>query len=159
MSVGFNMGVAFLLKEEGGYAADLGDGAGETNFGITARSYPGISIKALSEEEARAIYLRDYYTAINLDALPVPLAIAMLDAAANHGPQTAIRLLQESLGVPQDGVIGPVTAAAAKAQSDALLKFCLARVMRYAQSGNFQKFGRTWVKRVLSCYRYAAAAA
>jgi lysozyme family protein len=150
---GFRYGIAFLLHMEGGYVADLGDGAGETHFGITKRSYPDLDIKTLSEDQAIAIYSRDYYDAINLHLLPAPVAVCMLDAAANHGAVTAVRLLQEALGVRVDGVLGPVTAQAATAP-DAVRRLCLARAQRYAQNANFYKFGAGWMRRLFDCYAY-----
>ena len=155
MSAGFDYGIVFLLQMEGGYAEDLGDGAGETHWGVTKRSYPDLDIRALTVDQARAIYQRDFYEALHLDLLPAPLAVAMLDTAANHGPATAVKLLQEALGVPVDGTIGPVTAAAAKAQPKALKALCVARLLRYSQNAQFARFGRAWANRVLDCYLYA----
>lgn len=155
---GFHFAIAFLLQQEGGYAADLGDGAGETHYGVTKKSYPDLDIQALTEEQAMAIYRRDFWDAIHLDLLPLPVAIAMLDAAANHGPVTAVRLLQEALHVPVDGVIGPVTAQAARAP-DALRRLCVARALRYASLGTFPRFGSVWMRRLFDVYRYAAGVA
>lgn len=150
----FAYAIAFVLQQEGGYVADLGDGAGPTNFGISHRSYPALDIQALTEAEAVAIYRRDFWDAIHLDLLPAPVGVGMLDAACNHGPGTAVRLLQQALGVAVDGQIGPVTASAA-ARPDALRRLCVARILRYAQHAQFSRFGAAWARRVLDGYAYA----
>lgn len=151
----FHFALAFVLEMEGGYVADLGDGAGATNFGITQKSYPDLDIKGLTAEQAGAIYRRDYYDALQLDRLPLALAVATFDTAVNHGPVTAYKLLQGALGVVADGIPGPATISAAQAQRiPALERLLVARAMRYALSPNFQKFGRAWMKRLLACQRY-----
>lgn len=155
MSGAFAYALAFVLAHEGGYVADLGDGAGETHFGITQRSYPHVDIKALTEADAAAIYRRDYWDALGLEQLPPAVAVVAFDAAVNHGPKTSVRLLQQALGVAVDGVIGPVTAQAAEAP-EAVDRFCAARAVRYAELAQFPKFGRAWMTRLFRCHAYSA---
>lgn len=61
------------------------------------------------------IYRRNYWEAVKGDTLadanPV-LALCVFDCAVNSGPGTAIKQLQEALGVPADGGFGPQTANA-----------------------------------------------
>ena len=155
MSVGFRYALAFTLHHEGGYVADLGDGAGETHWGITKRSYPTLDIAALTLEEATALYQRDFWDGLNLDRLPIPLAVAVFDAAVNHGPTGATKLLQGVVGVAVDGVLGPLTQAAAQAQARAALEaFHVARACRYAENAQVGRFGRSWYRRLLACARY-----
>ncbi|HJQ66350.1 MAG TPA: glycosyl hydrolase 108 family protein [Gemmatimonadales bacterium] len=150
----FDFAIPMILLFEGGYTAGLpGDPGGETKFGISKRSYPTLNIQALTQEEALAIYERDFWTAIKLSLLPAPLALAVFDCAVLQGPKTAVRILQAVLGVPVDGVIGPVTVAAVKPTS--VRDFTAERLIRLSQVGNYTVFAPGWVRRVLRAYDYA----
>lgn len=108
-----------LLVREGGYVNHKADKGGPTNMGITQATlsnYRGkpVSIddvRNLDEAEARAIYRQNYWIAPGFDALGLPpLAQEMLfDAGVNHGPKNAVKQLQSAVGVPADGIIGPMT--------------------------------------------------
>lgn len=80
----FDTAVAFVLKHEGGYVNDPKDPGGETKYGISKRAYPGLDIKALTEDGAKAIYRRDYW-----DKSGAPdmgnLALLHFDTAVNIG--------------------------------------------------------------------------
>lgn len=105
--------IASTLKEEGGYGNDPDDAGGETNFGISKRSHPDIDIRALTEERARQIYIKEYWDVIEGDALPRSWALALMDAAVRMGPFRAVCLMQGTLKVEVDGKVGPVTVTAA----------------------------------------------
>jgi len=161
---------------EGGYANDPDDPGGETNHGISKRSYPGLDIKNLTEDEAAEIYRRDYWEPCNCDELPAGLALAVFDAAVNQGRSAAIRLLQraiESLGwgrLTADGIVGPNTLAGARAcwREDPLFtlaEYLSFRADRYAQRAHEapaqSKYRRGWLKRLFkleaACLRIGTA--
>lgn len=50
-----------LLVVEGGYVNDPNDPGGETKYGISKRSYPHVDIKNLTEDDARKIFVEDYF--------------------------------------------------------------------------------------------------
>ena len=118
---------AFLAPTEGGLSTDPDDpgnwtggskGAGElkgSKYGISAASYPALDIASLTLAEANQIRRDDYWTPVRGDDLPPALAFLVADAAYNSGVGEASRLLQASVGVAQDGDIGPVTMAAVDA--------------------------------------------
>jgi lysozyme family protein len=106
--------IQFVLDYEGGYTIDPDDPGGATKFGISQKSYPDLNILDLTLDEAKAIYRRDYWTPCHCDDLPRPLAIAVFDCAVNQGVGEAIRLMQKSLAVKDDGEIGPITQYAFK---------------------------------------------
>lgn len=129
-----------------------------TKFGISAKAYPNIDIPLLSFEQAVKIYERDYWQPIRGDELPPRLAIAVFDAAVNHGVSVAVKLLQNVARVPQDGVLGPITLSAARRieQDDAIAEYIGARCLRYTKDQKFDRYGRGWFIR---CARLAAECA
>ena len=88
-----------LLKIEGGYVANDA-GKGETNLGINKTANPDIDIKGLTPEKAKAIYKERYWNAIGADSLAPEMRAVAFDAAVNHGPSKANKMLAESGGDP-----------------------------------------------------------
>ncbi len=86
--------IAHVLAAEGGLVNDPKDPGGVTKFGISQRSYPALDIRALSLDDAKAIYQRDYWDKIQGEALPAGLDLLLLDHAVNAGPARANTLLQ-----------------------------------------------------------------
>ncbi|MFV1530507.1 MULTISPECIES: glycoside hydrolase family 108 protein [unclassified Phaeobacter] len=157
----FEQAVGFALKEqiEGGYVNDPRDPGGETNFGISKRSYPKVNIKELTREDAIAIYKRDYWDACKCDELPPEIAVAVFDCAVNQGTGIGARLLQKALRVTADGIIGPKTLAAAHRADTAelVLDFLSWRLRRYAHTANSTTYMRGWSKRVLYLLNFLTA--
>lgn len=107
----FNYALGVVLSSEGGLSLDEKDkgnwtggvvGVGElkgSNYGISAASYPDLDIAALTWDDAKEIYKRDFWPyAANF---PPALAVVALDIAINHGPGYLRRWLQEG---PHDAV-------------------------------------------------------
>ena len=90
----FEPAVKLVLAHEGGYVNNPDDPGGETNFGISKRSYPDVDVAALTPEGAREIYRRDFwrYDAIADQAL----ANCLLDCAVNQGVEAAAKLYERS---------------------------------------------------------------
>jgi len=150
MTTNFDKAFNAIVGVEGGYVNDPKDPGGETKYGISKRSYPNEDIKNLTPERAKELYRRDFWTAIHGDELTWPLALFLFDAAVNHGPETAVTVLQKSLGVKQDGSMGPRTVKAAVA-GDAKEKcamFMADRALRYTGTRNFDIYGRGWLARL-----------
>jgi len=148
----FDEAIEVILELEGGYVAHPNDPGGDTNFGISQRSYPGLKIQLLSREGAKDIYRKDFWDALNLDDFDPRLRLMMLDCAINQGKSRSIKILQGLLGLKMDGVIGPMTFAAMKTidPKDLLVKFAKMRHDYYTQSGIWQVFGKGWSKRLLT---------
>ena len=153
MSEAFEAALEFTLRWEGGYSEDAADPGGATKYGISARTYPTVNIKALTVAAAGEIYRRDFWAYCHGDQLPPRLAVALFDTAVNCGPAKAVRLLQQTLRVPTDGVVGPqtITACWEKAETaaikDVLVELLARRVVFYAPLPAFPRFGLGWVKR------------
>ena len=116
----FRRAVEFVLKHEGGYVNDPQDPGGETKYGISKRSYPHLDIRALTEDQAVAIYRKDWWERYGYDRIEsVDVAAKVFDLAVNMGATAAHRCLQRALHacgqrhVKVDGVIGPQTIGAA----------------------------------------------
>ena len=135
----FVSAVTRVLEDEGGTERAAGDPGGTTRFGISAREYPTLDIANLTRAEAIAIYHRDYWRRYGLDALPAQIAAKVFDLAVNIGPAHAIGCLQRALRaaghrVTEDDVLGPVTAAAARAA----VRFALLTALRSEAAGYYR---------------------
>lgn len=146
----FDRAMSFVLKFEGGYINDPNDAGGETNFGISKRSYPSEDIKALTVDRAKELYKNDYWLPVCADQLPENMAIAVMDCAVNQGVGTASRLLQLALGVEVDGNIGPKTIGAAHRIGDfGVWMFLIYRAKQYMKTKGIEIWGNNWGQRLV----------
>ncbi|PMN73680.1 glycoside hydrolase family 108 protein [Enterovibrio norvegicus] len=134
-SPSFCHAVHFVLEREGGYVNDPLDAGGETQFGISKRSYPEVDIAALTIDDAIAIYHRDFWLRTGCDKLPDKAAFMLFDAAVQHGKRNAVKQLQRAVGVMDDGQAGPKTIAATECAPPSVLvtRFSLERARFYAR--------------------------
>jgi len=165
----FDKAIAFVLGQEGGYTDDPIDPGGETNHGITYETlqkamFLGLvpstaTPRTLTREEAIAIYRALYWTKIKGDELPPAVAFACFDCGVNQGTDTAARLLQQTLNITDDGVVGDNTVKAAWAQlSERLIdEFTAKRLLRYFRTKNVDRFGFGWIRRAVGTHRRALA--
>jgi lysozyme family protein len=155
MNMDWEVAVDFVLKMEGGYTVDPADPGGETNWGISKKSYPNLDIKNLTMDQAKDIYFKDFWQPCACDQLPSGFAVAVFDTAVNQGINMAIRLLQIVVDVNVDGVIGPQTITAAfKTDPQKIKKFLAERLLSYVRlmqtKPNLFVFAINWFHRVLS---------
>ncbi len=150
-SKSFTDSINNVLLSEGGYANNSNDPGGETNFGISKKSYPYLDIKNLTKDQAIAIYYRDFWQPIQGDILPQAIAFNVLDAAINQGAKTAVMMLQSAIGVSPDGAFGPKSKAAL-ASCDiftTIINFNTIRITKYAGTPGFATFSKWWISRTL----------
>lgn len=147
-----------LIGNEGGYVNSPADPGGETNWGICKRSYPNLNIKKLTRDQAKELYLNDFWQRGQMDQYDPAIAFHVFDAAVNHGIETAIRLLQRAAGVADDGHIGPVTVAAIKSQHvpTILMQVIAERLDFWRKLSTWPTFGKGWAGRAAQDLRYAA---
>ena len=117
-----------IVAREGGFVNDPDDPGGATNHGVTIGTLRRLGIdvadvKALSQKQAVEIYLKHYFEAPGIGALPEPLQASVFDMYVNAGGN-AVKILQRLLtdmGFPcePDGEIGPQTIRAAQAAFEA----------------------------------------
>jgi lysozyme family protein len=146
----FDQAFERVIGHEGGYVNNPADPGGETNFGISKRSYPMENIRGMTLERAKAIYQRDYWGPAGCDAVPDAVKFDLFDTAVNSGVTTAIRLLQNAAGVSADGVLGPVTLQAVNALggSRVMARFNGWRLAFMANTPQWETFSRGWARRI-----------
>ncbi len=81
----FEQAADFTLSWEGEYVNNPQDPGGETNFGISKRSYPLLDIKALTIDQAKAIYFQDYWLAGRCAEFGHPKSIILFDIGVIGG--------------------------------------------------------------------------
>ena len=146
-----------VLGHEGNYVNNPNDPGGETNWGISKRSYPQLDIRNLSREDAIAIYERDFWNPIKL-SVPDSVKYQMFDFAVNSGIDNSIRALQRAIGVSDDGHWGSISDGTAQstAESDMLMLTVAERIDFMTKRSNWQYAGKGWSRRMAQNLRYAA---
>lgn len=131
-----------ILENEGGYVNDPDDPGGETNFGISKRSYPDLIIPKLTKQDASDIYFADYYMALKCAELPNGLAMHVLD----HGVNAGLASAREILGVAVKATEGMVPMG----HIFVCLFYADRRKRFYKQigTGKLEKYLRGWLNRV-----------
>lgn len=154
----FDLAFDRLIGNEGGYTNDPTDPGGETQFGISKRSYPDVDIRALTRDGAKLIYRRDFWARLDADHFADGVAFQVFDFAVNSGIETAVRYLQRAIGVADDGHWGPVSqaAAAAMSETDTIMRLNAERLDFMTRLKNWPNAGRGWARRIAQDLRYAA---
>ncbi len=126
-----------IVAREGGYVNDPDDPGGATKHGVTIHTMRRLGldltgdgqvtaadVRRLTEEQAVAIFVDQYFAKPRIAELPAPLHATVFDMYVNAGAN-AVKILQRLLRkmgftVTVDGVIGPKTiAATARAHASA----------------------------------------
>jgi lysozyme family protein len=147
-----------MLASEGGYVNHPSDPGGMTNLGVTKRVWEEwtgresneAEMRALTPELVETLYKVKFWDACRCDEMPSGIDYLVFDFAVNAGPSRSAKILQAAVGVPADGVIGPVTLSAVKAQDPDWLieKFSQGKEDFYRSLGTFETFGKGWLNRV-----------
>ena len=140
---------------------DPADPGGLTRWGVSAAAYPAEDIVGMTRDRAMVIYDRDYWQAVQGDQLPRQVAVMVFDCAVNQGAGTARQLLQLSLGVRADGIVGPATVAAANAGAPMAHVNAMARRRwdRYRAGRGAQTYLRGWTFRLFDLIAACSAVA
>lgn len=159
--------IPHILKWEGGFVNDPDDLGGATCKGVTYKSYklykkrkglpePTVEdLKNISNEEFTEILKTMYWDACLGDRInSQSVANAIVDWAWNSGTRTAVKEVQQILGVKDDGILGNITLAAINSRSPLPLfgaiqtarKFYVERIC-IARPKN-KKFYKGWVNRI-----------
>ncbi len=150
----FDNAIGQLLKHEGGYVNHPADPGGETNFGISKRSYPSVDIKNLTVETATEIYRHDYWQPIYGGIESQDIAAKIFDLGVNMGTCAAHRILQRALctighTVAVDGLFGPHTLTAVNAvYQDTMMVSIRAEATMYYLGLGKMEFLNGWLRRL-----------
>ena len=154
-----------VLKHEGGYVDHARDPGGATNMGITIgtlrasrrTSVTKIDVRNLTKDEAGEIYRKKYWHKVRADEMPSGLDYALFDFAVNSGPSRAVKFLQHSVGVTEDGEIGPFTMRAIRDYKPSVIinSICDRRLAWLKRLRTWGTFGRGWMRRVNGVKRLA----
>jgi len=109
--------LTLMFGDEGGYVNRKTDAGGPTKYGITQRTLSADlgrpasidDVRNLTLARAEAIYRKSYWTQSGGDLLPAGLDYAVFTSGVMSGPAKAVRLLQQLVGVPADGIVGVQT--------------------------------------------------
>lgn len=158
MKENFDSAFAKLIRHEGGFCNHPRDPGGMTNLGVTKRVWEEWighpveekTMRNLTPEQVKPLYKRKYWDAVRGDDLPAGVDYCVFDAAVNSGPGRAVKWLQQSLGLTQDGVIGPKTLAGAKTADlkKLVLDYNNIRLAFLQDLASWEVFGQGWSRRV-----------
>lgn len=159
MKENFDLALSHVLKSEGLFSDHPDDPGGATMKGITLAVFRNFKrnihltkddLRNISDQDVHDIYKQLYWDKIFGDNLPSGVDYATFDAAVNMGVGRASKLLQKSVGVNPDGVIGKDTIQAVKeANSESILEsFSVEKEYFYKSLPTFGTFGKGWMNRV-----------
>ncbi len=146
---------------EGGESDHPEDNGGRTNHGVTQKRYdqhrrslgqPLRDVYRIEAHEVEDIY-RTYWDMARCDDLPDGVAFLAFDAAINSGPSWSVKFMQEAAGMPpgaRDGIVGPATLAAVRAQPVHYLidRMCDVRLAFLRSLADWRHFGDGWSNRI-----------
>lgn len=158
MTENFENALEHVLKSEGGFVNNPKDPGGMTNLGVTKavwEEYLGhpvgeADMRALTPEKVAPMYKRKYWDACKCDALPAGVDYLVFDFAVNAGVGRSAKILQQALGVPEDGAIGPTTLhnVSVMDRGELIARFSEAKEEFYKSLKTFDTFGKGWLSRV-----------
>ncbi len=73
---------------------------GLTKYGINKNHNPDVDVKNLTYDGAKQITINKYYNSVNADELPENMRLIAADAAFNHGPAKANKMIKKAGGDP-----------------------------------------------------------
>ena len=124
-----------IVAREGGFVNDPDDPGGATKYGVTIHTMRRLGldldrdgdvdirdVRALTRHQAVEIFITHYFDHPRISSLPTPLQATVFDMYVNAGAN-AVKILQRLLrqmgfDVAVDGMIGPMTEAAAKTAAE-----------------------------------------
>jgi lysozyme family protein len=169
----FFLAIPYIRNNEGGYTNTPGDTGGETYMGISRNNFPNWdgwievdSAKPLVHGEiidnvqlsgdVNDFYHDNFWKPISGDNISDQgAATYILDTAVNTGVKQAVKIVQRTIGVPDDGVFGPQSLSALNG-GNWLSGIHTNRMAFYnnlvANNSNDAKFLNGWISRCTKLY-------
>jgi lysozyme family protein len=159
-----------LMLNEGGFTDDPKDPGNwtggrvnvgnlqGTNFGLASNTYPDLDLKNITQDQAKAVYYRDWWLKLGADDLELAITWQLWDTAVNSGMGNAKRILQRAANVADDGQIGPLSIRAIRSmdRNDLLLRFNGFRIRHFTSLSTWATYGKGWMNRVIGMLFNAA---
>jgi GNAT superfamily N-acetyltransferase len=92
--------VRWVMETQEGGAKLVTDSGGLTKYGVSQKAHPHLDIANLTRADAERIYRETYWEPLGLDRHAPDAALVAFDAAINHGPGFARRMLRDGAGDP-----------------------------------------------------------
>ena len=146
-----------VLKSEGGYINHPSDPGGMTNLGVTKRvweEYTGHEadekeMRSLTPEKVAPLYEQRYWRPCYGEILPRGLDFLCFSFGVNAGCGRSVKVLQSSLGLVSDGIIGPrVREKIGNSNIADIIKGFSESRREYYKSLNKPVFEKGWLNRV-----------
>lgn len=152
--------IRLVLGSEGGYTNDAADPGGPTNFGITIYDYrkyvkpdaTAADVRAMTVEEAIAIYQAKYWAAQRCGDLMSGVDYAVFDYGVNSGIGRSSKVLRRVLGMSDvtSIVTEDVIIAVSEAKASTIINEICDERLNFLQSlRTWSVFGRGWGRRVV----------
>lgn len=159
----FSLARDFAARWEGGISDHPADRGGVTAYGASIKFVSDIanspdgrefltkigiklpisrkSILSLAKYQVDAMFKREFWDKLNLDALHESYAMFLYDSAVNHGPAQAVKFAQRGYNdlvnygvkLDVDGILGTATRRALAIVSPAIVKACVNARRRFYQ--------------------------
>ena len=156
----FELAFKILIGHEGGLSLNPNDrgnwttgiiGRGElkgTKYGISAMTYPHLNIAALTLEQAKEIYARDFWG--DADSFPDAVRFDFFDGAVNSGYRQSVEWLQRAAGAKPDGIVGPKTLQAVQTADPFKLakRYNGYRLLFMTRTKGWATFNQGWAVRI-----------
>lgn len=165
----FSEALEQTIKWEGGFVNNPNDSGGKTNYGITQNVFDAFrkergqlpfSVEKITKLEVNAVYLQEYWLKGKCDKMEPLVAIFHFDTCVNTGIKQANKLLQRSIGVKDDGLIGIITLQEMKLydEEEIITKYIKLRKEFYdkiiKKNNKLNIFRDGWMNRVNSLAEY-----
>ena len=140
----FDVFFDMLVKNEGWYSNDKNDSGKETILGVSSKSFPTQfkTIKGFydlgdmvnAKDAAKKFYYDEFYNPLYDNILDERVAFRLFDFGVNAGVHTAVKYLQQTLGIVADGIFGLETLKQTNSAGDALYENYNNNLKRFYQS-------------------------
>ena len=99
MRENFEKSITLLFRLEGLESDNKNDLGGFTKYGISQKYHPNVNVPKLTKEQAKEIYLKEYWIPAKCDELDYPLDMVLFIQGVNVGVVRAKMIMDASKGL------------------------------------------------------------